>query len=145
MMSGIFSKSDIEAIFGVGQTLDPHMNILGSALQSAGYKVPLPPSGVTYSSGMKRSSRKPRFDLIYSAWLRGVARVMTEGGEKYGENNWKLGNEDAAIDAFNHLQDHMLMLKDGDITEEHLLNISCNAMFLYYYTKKFPTLFAEKT
>jgi hypothetical protein len=98
---------------------------------------------IEYKSGMKRSSRKPRFDLIDSDWLRGVAEVMTEGCDKYGANNWRKGDRDAAIDAVNHLQDHLLLLKDGDVTEQHIFNLSCNAMFISYYMRQYPDLFQD--
>ncbi len=103
---------------------------------------PIP--GVVYASGMKRSERKPRFDLIYSEWLRGVAKVMTVGAIKYEPNNWKLGDRDAAIDAINHLEDHWLKLKDGDTSEDHIYHLSCNAMFISYYLSLYPDLFANK-
>lgn len=98
---------------------------------------------VEYASGMRRSSRKPRFDLIDSDWLRGVAGVMTEGCDKYGANNWRKGDRDAAVDAVNHLFDHLLLLKDGDVSEKHIFNLSCNAMFVSYYLQLYPDLFQD--
>ena len=98
---------------------------------------------VEFKSGMKRSERKPRFDLIDSDWLRGVARVLTEGCAKYGAHNWRKADKDAAIDAINHLQDHWLKLKDGDTSETHIFNLSCNAMFISYYMQRYPDLFKE--
>jgi len=98
---------------------------------------------VEYASGMRRSSRKPRFDLIDSDWLRGVAGVMTEGCIKYGANNWRKGDRDAAVDAVNHLFDHLLLLKDGDVSEKHIFNLSCNAMFVSYYLQLYPDLFQD--
>jgi hypothetical protein len=100
---------------------------------------------ITYASGMQRSERKPRLDLIDSDWLRGVAKVMTAGAVRYGDNNWRKGDRDAAVDALNHLEDHWLKLKDGDTSEEHIYHLSCNAMFLSYYLQRYPDLFSKET
>lgn len=105
---------------------------------------PQPEPMHVFESGMRRSSTKPRFDLIDSDWLRAVATVLTEGAQKYGAFNWQKADKVAAIDALNHLIDHALKLKDGDVSETHIANMSCNAMFLHYYLQKFPDLFTER-
>lgn len=65
--------------------------------------------GVTFSTGGKRSERKPRYDLIpKEALVRLSARY--EMGLKYGEHNYKLGLP--FDDTFNHIIDHLLSYKE---------------------------------
>ena len=55
-----------------------------------------------FPGGARRSDRKPRFDLIPFEFLESVAEVLTRGAVKYGPYNWKRGQKDFFLDAWNH-------------------------------------------
>lgn len=90
----------------------------------------------TFSSGAMRSSKKLRYDLLFSDMpdaLRGVARRATIGAEKYGDHNWKKGGDDFNRDIFNHLIEHELKFREGNLDDEaelicHLEAAAWNAM-----------------
>lgn len=62
-------------------------------------------------SGMKRSSVKPRYDLLTRGYLRRITNPVEFGAVKYGEWNWRKAvlqwDHDALIDTLNHLQEHV--------------------------------------
>lgn len=66
---------------------------------------------IEHRSGMKRSSVKPRFDLLAPSIKERAATVLEFGAVKYGEFNWQKAvfsmDRDAIIDTFNHLQGHL--------------------------------------
>jgi hypothetical protein len=60
-----------------------------------------------FPGGARRSDRKPRFDLIPFEFLEAVAQVLTSGTDKYGPYNWKRGQKDFFLDAWNHAFVHL--------------------------------------
>lgn len=89
----------------------------------------------TFASGAKRSSVKPRYDLILPVFLQRVAAVWTRGAEKYGEGNWQKGANDQEWikDIPNHIIEHIYQYIAGDQSEDHLANIACNVQMLMYF------------
>lgn len=89
----------------------------------------------TFASGAKRSSKKPRYDLILPVFLQRVAAVWTRGAEKYGEGNWQKGANDPEWikDIPNHIIEHIYLYVSGDRSEDHLANIACNVQMLMYF------------
>src|SRR6185437_4996051 len=87
-----------------------------------------------FSSGAVRSSKKPRYDLIGSYFLKRIADVWEKGLVKYGEGNWKLGVNDPGWnkDLPNHIIEHMYRWLEGDRSEDHLANMCCNIQMLMY-------------
>jgi dATP/dGTP diphosphohydrolase len=63
----------------------------------------------TFDNGAKRSSLKPRYDLIPKHPLERLAARYAVG-LKYGEHNWKLGLP--FDDTFNHILDHLLTYRE---------------------------------
>ena len=89
-------------------------------------------SSETFSGGARRSDRKPRFDLIPFVFLEAVAEVLTKGAATYGPHNWKRGDKDFFLDAWNHAFVHLQKFKEGDTGEDHLAHLACNVAFLLW-------------
>lgn len=85
--------------------------------------------------GKKSDTGKARADLLVPEALLAVARVLTHGAEKYGDNNWKLVERqryEAAL--MRHLLSYMSDdYYDEDTKENHLAHIMTNAMFLFWF------------
>jgi len=97
--------------------------------------------GEKFSGGAVRSERKPRYDLIRLAFLRGLARALGVGGEQYGDINWQLGGRDFARETYNHLFEHVMKIAEGDNGEDHISHAAANLMFLSFYQDKHPEWF----
>src|SRR2546427_9822111 len=82
-----------------------------------------------FPGGAQRTDRKPRFDLIPFEFLEAVATVLTSGAAKYGPYNWKRGEKDFFLDAWNHAFVHLQKFKEGDTSEDHLGHLACNVAF----------------
>lgn len=67
-----------------------------------------------------------RLDLVDTKSLFSMAKVLAEGAEKYGENNWRKID---IVDHLNHLIMHAYAYLDGDTSDDHLSHIMCRAMF----------------
>ncbi len=80
---------------------------------------------VVNEAGGSQSYIPGRFDLFDGAAMFEMARVMGEGAEKHGEQNWRMIPLD---DHLNHLLMHVFAYLAGDRTDEHLSHIMCRAM-----------------
>lgn len=80
----------------------------------------------TNSNGGSQSSIPVRFDLIDGPALFNMAKVLKEGADKYGENNWR---KIPVEDHLNHLIMHAYAYLAGDQSDEHLSHIMCRATF----------------
>lgn len=80
----------------------------------------------TNDAGGSQSHIPVRFDLIDGKALFEMAKVLYEGAEKYGANNWR---KIPVEDHLNHLIMHTYAYLAGDETDEHLSHIMCRAMF----------------
>lgn len=95
-----------------------------------------------FSTGAKRSSKKPRYDLIPFEALEAIAERFELGGKIYGDDNWKKGGEDFYLDAKNHAQHHLLcyihgILEDEKSPVDHLKAAAWNlAVLLWYEAQK---------
>lgn len=67
-------------------------------------------SGAVFETGARRSSLKPRFDLIPHVFLVRVAHRFGMGVPQYGEHNYKKGLP--FDDTFNHIIDHLYAYKE---------------------------------
>ena len=85
-----------------------------------------------FPGGARRSDRKPRFDLIPFEFLESVAEALTRGPAKYGPYNWKRGQKDFFLDAWNHAFVHLQKFKEGDRSEDHLAHLVCNVAFMIW-------------
>ena len=89
-----------------------------------------------FPGGARRSDRKPRFDLIPFEFLESIAEALTRGAARFGSYNWKRGQKDFFLDAWNHAFVHLQMFKEGDTSEDHLGHLACNVAFLVWAVKK---------
>jgi len=85
-----------------------------------------------FPGGARRSDCKPRFDLIPFEFLEAVAEVLSAGAVKYGPYNWKRGQKDFFLDAWNHAFVHLQKFKEGDRSENHLAHLACNVAFMVW-------------
>ena len=88
-----------------------------------------------FPGGARRTDRKPRFDLIPFEFLESVAEVLTRAAVKYGPYNWKRGQKDFFLDAWNHAFVHLQKFKEGDRSEDHLGHLACNVAFMVWAIK----------
>jgi len=86
---------------------------------------------------------KTRFDLVDPEFEEGVARVLTFGADKYGEDNWKTSyntehHEEFVSGCYASLRRHLHSIRNGEWLDSesglpHIDHVSCNAMFIRYY------------
>lgn len=84
----------------------------------------------TFSSGSQRDSSdgKPRMELLPLDILERVAVWYAEGADKYGDNNWRMGQPQSAVvgSLLRHLSKWMRREED----EDHLSAVVWNALCL---------------
>lgn len=80
----------------------------------------------TNGAGGKQSHVPVRFDLIDGRAMFEMAKVLHEGAEKYGADNWRLIG---ISDHLNHLLMHAYAYMSGDQSDDHLSHILCRATF----------------
>lgn len=81
---------------------------------------------VTNPAGGKQSKVHYRFDLLDPKAMFEMTKVLHEGAQKYGEDNWRLID---VADHLNHMLIHAYAYLAGDTSDEHLSHILCRAMF----------------
>jgi len=87
----------------------------------------------TNKKGGKQSATLYRFDLIPPSALFDVARIVAQGSEKYGDNNWKKIETESHI---NHALQHLYAWLEGDESDEHLAHAACRCLFATYMEKQ---------
>ena len=92
-------------------------------------------------SGFKKlDSGKTRFTLVDPVFVEGFAKILTDGAQKYGVDNWKLLPDDELHryqDALlRHINSYFKGEKlDPDTGMSHLYHAACNLMFLDYFDR----------
>lgn len=99
-----------------------------------------PTRGVT-KPGRHFDQGKVRMDLVDPNFVEGLAKVLTFGATKYGDNNWKGGIDFTRI--LGSIDRHLNEIKKrNDIDKEsglpHIHHIACNLMFLSWYVHNCP-------
>ena len=94
---------------------------------------------MTTTTGKKYDDGKNRLDLVEPEFIEGVGKVLTNGAEKYGPNNWQ-GLEDAEDRYYAAAMRHLLAYRRGEKTDpdtglSHLYHVACNMMFLDYFDR----------
>lgn len=89
------------------------------------------------SGGRKYDDGKLRYDLVPMEALEGLAKVLTYGASKYGDNNWQLVESDRYIAAFYR---HFHAWRKGETNDDesgyhHLEHCLANVAFLLYKDK----------
>lgn len=80
---------------------------------------------VVNERGGKQSRDLYRLDLVPQRGLLAVGKVLAEGAEKYGVDNWR------KIDRWSHLNKaliHVYAYLAGDRTDEHLEHAACRLL-----------------
>jgi hypothetical protein len=80
----------------------------------------------TNSKGGKQSKLNVRFDLLDPTAMLALGRVLKEGFDTYGKDNWKNIDVDSHL---NHAMYHIIMHIAKDTSEEHLHHALCRMMF----------------
>lgn len=91
---------------------------------------------VTNAKGGSQSEVLYRLDLVDPKVILEVARVLKEGADKYGEENWRLID---TKDHLNHLLIHTYAYLAGDKSDKHLSHIICRAIFALGVELEKPT------
>lgn len=85
-----------------------------------------------FETGAQRDTQtdKPRYDLVSPIALRRLAELLARGASKYGDRNWEKGIPLSR--SYASLFRHMMQWAEGDVTEDHLAAVMCNAMFIMH-------------
>lgn len=94
----------------------------GRIIKGVGKDVPIK----TNEHGGSQSDVPYRFDLLDPEAMFAMTRVLAEGAEKYGENNW---HKISVEDHLNHALIHIYAYLAGDRSDEHLSHLMCRALF----------------
>lgn len=71
---------------------------------------------------------KSRPDLICPLAIERLGHWLAMGAKKYAPHNWSKGQPMTRVEASMHR--HMVKYMQGDKSEDHLVAVFCNAMFL---------------
>lgn len=89
------------------------------------------------SSGAQRNTiEEYRHDLVVREFIHSMAKVMAEGAESHGDDNWKKGFDNPMKDIWNHIWEHERRYFDGDKTEDHLAKMAVGCMFQWYFDRQ---------
>lgn len=80
----------------------------------------------TNCRGGKQSVLPYRFDLMDGPSMFALARVLAEGAQKYGDNNWR---QIDSRDHINHALAHLYAHLAGDVQDDHLTHALCRVLF----------------
>jgi hypothetical protein len=86
-----------------------------------------------FSTGAQRDGApdKLRYDALSPAFLNRTVRVLTDGANKYGMDNWAKGMPYRRT--FASLMRHVMAWWEGKTDEDHLAHACCNLMFLMHH------------
>lgn len=94
--------------------------------------------------GATRSEKKPGYHMVPTEGLRRTALRFDLGAEKHGADNWKRSTiiEHEAysfcVEAYNHMLDHIMMMRDGmNPEDDHLGAIGWAQSVLCYVEHQF--------
>ena len=98
------------------------------------------PDGTTVTTeGVKFDSGKLRMDLLPPEIDSAIARILTDGADKYGERNWEQGM--AWSRPYAALRRHLIAWWSGEDADpesghSHLWHVLTNAAFLVAYEQR---------
>lgn len=97
------------------------------------------------TEGTKYDAGKPRYDLLSTEFLDGIARVSAFGAEKYDEWNWAKGIKYGRV--FAALMRHLWSFWSGEKLDpetgmHHLWHAGCCLMYLTHY-EAYPEAYFE--
>lgn len=94
----------------------------------------------------KNDKGKLEWDLLPYKEMEEVIKVLMNGADTYGKENWKKGSPDDIIRYNNAIQRHLASIMEGetkDIGEggdglSHYAHIVCDALFCMWFEKNLP-------
>lgn len=111
-------KDRVEGDFQLPETSEEAKSII----EGAGKDQPI----IFNERGGGQSDIPYRFDLISGLAMAEMAKVLKDGAEKYGENNWMRISIDSHL---NHALMHIFAHLAGDTSDDHLSHMLCRATF----------------
>jgi hypothetical protein len=112
----------------------------GIVTYSTADPVTLPPGEVLVkdpkTGAMKGDGTKLRYDLFPPRALADITNILTYGGNKYGDNNWRKGLDWSRV--FSASMRHLWAWwggedRDPETGYSHLAHAACNLVFLIEY------------
>ena len=102
-------------------------------------KFTLPDGTVVTTEGIKFDAGKLRMDLLPPEIDNAIARILTDGADKYGERNWEHGM--AWSRPYAALRRHLIAWWSGEDADQesghsHLWHVLTNAAFLVAYEQR---------
>jgi hypothetical protein len=93
-----------------------------------------------FDTGSQRDTAtgKPRMSLVPTEELLRVAKHFMTGAEKYGENNWKLGQPLSVL--YDSAQRHTMKYFSGETDEDHAAAAIWNLMAMMWLEKNKPEM-----
>jgi hypothetical protein len=77
--------------------------------------------------------------LIPKSAVMALGRRLTLGAQRHGRNNWRKGGEEFRVATITHIMKHLLdYMENGNITDDNIGAIICNAAFLCEYEERSP-------
>lgn len=100
-------------------------------------------AGVKFEGGAQRSEFQPPYYLLEDCFLMATANRMRKGELSHGRDNYKGGGPEFVLETYNHIMAHLLALREGDETDNHMEAICANAQILCYHYTHNPKNFAR--
>lgn len=90
-------------------------------------------NGVKFEGGAQRSEFQPPYYLLEDCFLVKTSERMRKGELSHGRDNYKSGGPEFVLETYNHMMAHLLALREGDETDDHIGAICANAQILCYH------------
>lgn len=81
---------------------------------------------IVTDQGGKHSDSPYAFHLMDAKAMFAIAKVLKDGAEKYGEDNWR---QISVPENLNHALQHIYAWLAGDTQDEHLTHAACRIIF----------------
>lgn len=99
-------------------------------------------NGIKFEGGSQRSEFQPPYYLLEDCFLVATAERMRKGELAHGRDNYKEGGPEFVLETYNHMMAHLLSLREGDPTDNHVGAICANAQILCWHWSNKPENFA---
>jgi hypothetical protein len=105
---------------------------VGSIAQLTEIALPESPC-VKFEGGAQRSEFQPPYYLLEDCFLVDTSERMRKGELSHGRDNYKQGGPEFVLETYNHFMAHLLALREGDETDNHMQAICANAQILDWH------------
>jgi hypothetical protein len=97
--------------------------------------------GVKFEGGAQRSEFQPPYYLLEDCFLMATANRMRKGEIDHGRDNYKEGGPEFVLETYNHTMAHLLAIREGDLTDNHIEALCANAQILCWHAVNKPENF----